>query len=625
MPLHRVFPAVVLLLLGPAAGAHAQDQRDEQFYYPGKFNWAFLKIYPEGGRLFNAFDYGHAVLYERLFTKPAPEREAALEKEYQFLTTNLLIRPPRFAVAEEVIEPAYAKMAWQAKQMFDWAHVLHRQIYDSYADERLSPDARDSLIERVTDYYLSRKDYAFAAAPKSMTLMDEQYFSQGFRKAHPKFNGLIWAYHWLQVGLYEPLILGKTAAEKKAGVKATLARFWSMLDDAPKNFPTMMPMTSAIAPNFSAKHPRAAVIFDNLHMMHDIISDILVADTIPRERKRAVIYAQLAEFRDGTRNLISLDEWRHMAEMMGGAAMMGGPATDLLKGAPAGGEMAGMHHEDLKPGAPDSAVHAHPAALPADTAGHAHPMTPSAKPMPEATEHAHPSPVAGRAGAAIPGHEHAAVSHPSAEPGRSGGVAAPPHQHGEEPAAAAEDTLHEHSELEAEVQSPTGWFPMHSGHPLVVHFPLVALLLAVLLDAVAAIRRSPAWRSAATLLWWVGLAGAAAAVGTGLLAYGRVDHSAPAHEAMILHRNLALAAVAVLLVAAFWRWRRPLSLGAAAVGVIGALGLGAAGYLGGDMVYRHGVGIPTAVLHEVMEERGGHEHEQPTKSDTLPKGEKHEH
>ena len=45
-------------------------------------------------------------------------------------------------------------------------------------------------------------------------------------------------------------------------------------------------MTSAIAPNFSAKHPRAAVIFDNLHMMHDIISDILVADTIPRDRKR---------------------------------------------------------------------------------------------------------------------------------------------------------------------------------------------------------------------------------------------------------------------------------------------------------------------------------------------------
>ena len=38
-------------------------QRNEQFYYPGSFNWQFLKRYPEAARLFNAFDYGHAVLY----------------------------------------------------------------------------------------------------------------------------------------------------------------------------------------------------------------------------------------------------------------------------------------------------------------------------------------------------------------------------------------------------------------------------------------------------------------------------------------------------------------------------------------------------------------------------------
>jgi hypothetical protein len=276
-----------------------------------------------------------------------------LEKEYRFLTTDLLIRPPRFAVAEEVIEPNYAKLAWQAKQMFDWAHVLHRQIYDVYSDERLREAEQDALIERVTDYYLSRKDYAFTAAPKSMALMDDQYFSQVFRKRHVKFNGLIWSYHWLQVGLYEPLILGKTPSEKKAGVKATLARFWSMLEDAPNGFPSVMPMTSAIAPNFSAKHPRAAVIFDNLHMMHDIISDILAADTIPGNQKRAVIYAQLAEFRDSTRNVISMEEWRNMAEHMGGIAAMGGPATGLLTAAPPA--PAGK-----------APVHVHP---PADTTG----------------------------------------------------------------------------------------------------------------------------------------------------------------------------------------------------------------------------------------------------------------
>jgi uncharacterized membrane protein len=278
---------------------------------------------------------------------------------------------------------------------------------------------------------------------------------------------------------------------------------------------------------------------------------------------------------------------------------MGGPATDLLKPAPAGGEMAGMQHGAMKPAAADSTAHAHPAAA-----------TPGAKPMADTAGHAQVSPAAVKPGAAPPRHEHAAKSHPS-EPATPGGAAAPPHEHGGEPAAGVKDSSHDHAEVESAVEPPAGWFPIHSGHPLVVHFPLVALLLAVLLDVIAAIRRSPAWRGAATLLWWVGLAGAAAAIGTGLLAYGRVDHSELAHQAMVRHRNLALAAVAILVISATWRWRRPLSGSAAAFGIIGALLLASAAYLGGDMVYRHGVGIPTAVLHEVMEERGGHEHSAP--------------
>jgi hypothetical protein len=320
----------LMLALGSAT-AGGQTTRDEQFYYPGDFNWQFLKTYPEAARLFNAFDYGHAVLYERLYTKrgtAGPE----LEKEYRYLTTDLLVRPPRFAVAEEVIMPAYAKLAWRAKMMFDWAHVLHRQIYDAYADERLTPGQRDVLIEQLTDYYLSNQEYAFTDKPKSMALMDEQYFSQTFRKAYPKFNGLIWAYHWLQVGLYEPFIEGQTSAERKSGVQATVARFWSMLEDPPSRFPKYMPMASAIAPRFSAAHPRAAVIFDNLHMMHDIISDILTADTIPHDRKGELIDQQLDKLQDPSHDVMSMDEWRMMAEHMGGVAAMGGPATGLLAG-----------------------------------------------------------------------------------------------------------------------------------------------------------------------------------------------------------------------------------------------------------------------------------------------------
>jgi hypothetical protein len=95
--------------------------------------------------------------------------------------------------------------------------------------------------------------------------------------------------------------------------------------------PRVMPMTATVAPHFTAAHPRAATIFDNLHMMHDIISDILAADTVPREQKRAVIYAVLAEFRDSTDNVMTRDEWLMMGHHMGGIDAMGGPATGLLR------------------------------------------------------------------------------------------------------------------------------------------------------------------------------------------------------------------------------------------------------------------------------------------------------
>ncbi|HTC24967.1 MAG TPA: hypothetical protein VK688_11420, partial [Gemmatimonadales bacterium] len=181
-------------------------------------------------------------------------------------------------------------------------------------------------------------DYAFTPAPKAMELMDGQPFSQVFRRSHARFNGLIWAYHWLQVGLYEPLVVYGTDAERRAGVNATLARFRRMLTNPPASMPQVMPMTAAVAPEFARRHPRAAAIFDNLHMMHDIVSDLLMADSLDDDGKRAAIYAQLDEFRDAGRNVMPLEHWWMMGEMMGGVSLMGGtgvgPWTDSATAAP---------------------------------------------------------------------------------------------------------------------------------------------------------------------------------------------------------------------------------------------------------------------------------------------------
>ena len=65
---------VALATLGTPAAATAQwSTVSEQFYLPGAFNWQFRRNYPAADRLFNAFDYGHAILYERLYTEPGAD------------------------------------------------------------------------------------------------------------------------------------------------------------------------------------------------------------------------------------------------------------------------------------------------------------------------------------------------------------------------------------------------------------------------------------------------------------------------------------------------------------------------------------------------------------------------
>lgn len=337
------------LFAGLAEPAAAQwSQVHEQFYLPARHNWVFRQNYSGADRLFNAFDYGHAILYEELYRRPEGPVERLEVKEYDFLTRRLLKRPPRVPLAEGAIEVAYAKLAPEAKNMFHWAHILHRQLYDVLADERLSDAEKDAAVAEVLAYYRSRPDVAFSSVPKSMDIMDGHYYSLAFRERYPRFNGLIWSYHWLQIGLYEPLLVNGDVASRTRGVNATVGRFWQMLENPPETMPYLMPMTSGVAPTFTARYPEAGIIFDNLHMMHDVISDILASPKVPREKKREEILRAAAMFRDDTSYVIPVEEWKRMGAAMG-VNNMGGLAVGFMDELPTptvprGMSMAGMDH-----------------------------------------------------------------------------------------------------------------------------------------------------------------------------------------------------------------------------------------------------------------------------------------
>jgi hypothetical protein len=322
--------ALVATLLAPPAQLQAQwVQQHEQFYLQARHNWQFRARYQAADRLFNAFDFGHAILYETLWTRFDRSVEELEGRWYDQLTKRILVNPPHVPVEEGAVEIAYAKLAPEAKLMFHWAHILHRQIYDVLADERLTQGQKDAEVARVIDYYKSRPDVKFSSRPKSMELMQEQPYSLAFRQNYPKFNGLIWAYHWLQVGLYEPLLVHQTSEQRQAGVRATVSRFWQMLEDPPNRMPHVMPMTAAVAPRFAERYPEAAIIFDNLHSLHDVISDILANPSVPRNRKRAEILRAVDRYRDDTSFVMTDAAWRTMSEHMG-VENMGGPAIGFL-------------------------------------------------------------------------------------------------------------------------------------------------------------------------------------------------------------------------------------------------------------------------------------------------------
>jgi len=92
-------------------------------------------------------------------------------------------------------------------------------------------------------------------------------------------------------------------------------------------------MTAAVAPTFAKRYPEAAIIFDNLHSMHDVVSDILANRKVPKSQKRVEIIRAAERYRDDTSYVMTEKEWMDMAQMMG-AQNMGGPAVGILPGWP---------------------------------------------------------------------------------------------------------------------------------------------------------------------------------------------------------------------------------------------------------------------------------------------------
>jgi hypothetical protein len=142
-------------------------------------------------------------------------------------------------------------------------------------------------VNELYEQYYAKDRIAITDVCKTMQFMDGHYFSKAFRRTFPSFNLLIWSYHWFQIRLYEAL-LKPTRAERDVAVRNTVTEFFALINDLPDSAPfDMMPETAVEAPTLAKLFPKMPAAFDNNHMLHDIVSDLLVSPRVAEDQMRA--------------------------------------------------------------------------------------------------------------------------------------------------------------------------------------------------------------------------------------------------------------------------------------------------------------------------------------------------
>lgn len=259
--------------------------------------YKFGQMYPRAQELLFAFDYGHALVYERLLhNRGNIQNPQEFEKEILAEVMKILKNPPKVKVDENDIAPTYVFTFPLMVDVFDWSHLLHQYVLDVLASSKDRGSSMNKRVETLFTEYNAKDRIAITGVCKTMLFMDGHYFSKEFRRKFPSFNLLIWSYHWFQIKLYEAL-LKPSMLERDAAVAQVTNEFWELISDLPDSaYFDMMPETRQEAPTFFKLFPKISASFDNNHMLHDIVSDILTSSKVPTQDMRSVgiSYAQMA-------------------------------------------------------------------------------------------------------------------------------------------------------------------------------------------------------------------------------------------------------------------------------------------------------------------------------------------
>lgn len=310
---------------------------DRVSYLPSKAYGSIEQI-PAFARDMYATGVGHSLAYEALATGRANQLESRV---YEGIV-KVLKQPPRNPIDEEAISPVFSRRFKSLEKVFEWAHTLHFQTIDALAYPGWSDVQKAQELTRLWENY-RKQPFAITGLPMNMEALDSQAYSGRFRAKYPRVNGLFWGYHWLQTVNYDMLWRVPTPDQKpQYNVIGDQYRTTELF----KTDRDYMPMTAELSPRFAKAFPVIANAFDNLHMLHDNVNDILATPGLDSKQQQNLVDEAIIRVLASSHSSEKpgeagegIHDHRHPTSMPGMGMMKGAEADEMY--------MAGMGWMDM--------------------------------------------------------------------------------------------------------------------------------------------------------------------------------------------------------------------------------------------------------------------------------------
>jgi hypothetical protein len=349
LPVKTIVILCALALLAEAEAADVRTQaRPSAVPFDG-LGASLTATAPDVNARLIGLERAEGVLLGALASSAEPlDAAAVLERmRLRFADTAAAGRP------DPASEKGFAVLGPQGAALVRRAHAFHREVAGVFAG--VPPAGRKRALDAAVRTYRSQSAAALPDVPKDMTILYDHPYTSFVapvppdtepRRAlrYPKLTGFIWASHWYELAVLEALE-DPDPVERSRALQTVADRFGRKLSDgvAPDGYPSELPLAPAIAPGLVALNERAASVVDNLNMMLDVVSDVLVHPAV--QDRRGALSDVIRHFTDRQYRCVQDDEWivvalRHSIFDQGGFALA--PMRGYERNAAFGGH--GQHY-----------------------------------------------------------------------------------------------------------------------------------------------------------------------------------------------------------------------------------------------------------------------------------------